>query len=52
VLLVTDAPAAHAVDIEHDFVERLLRDRGRSIPLPLCFLNDHLELASQLTGVD
>ena len=50
--LVADAPAADAVPVEHHLVQRLVGDGARRVELALGLLDDDLELARQLAGVD
>ena len=50
--LVTDPPPADPVAIEHHLVQRLVGHGGRRVELALGFLDDDLELAGQLVGVD
>ena len=50
--LVADAPAPDAVPVEHHLVQRLVCHRRGRIELALGFLDDHLELARQLAGID
>ena len=51
-LLAPDPPAPHAVLVVQQRVERLHRHRARIVLLALGFLDDHLELARQLAGID
>jgi hypothetical protein len=49
---VSDAPAADAVPVEHHLVQRLVGDRAWRVQLALGLLDDHLQLAPELVGVD
>ena len=52
VLLVPDAPAADAVVVVHHLVQRLRGDRAGVVQLAPGLLDDHLQLAAELVGVD
>jgi hypothetical protein len=51
-LLGADAPAAHAMLVVQQRIERLDRHRARVVELALRLLDDDLELPRQLAGVD
>ncbi len=48
----SDAPAAHAVTVVQHLVQRLDCDRRGVVRLALRFLDDHLQFARQLVGID
>src|SRR5262249_18513989 len=50
--LAPDAPAPNAVPVVNELVQRLRRDRTRIVRLALRFLDDDLELATELAAVD
>jgi hypothetical protein len=50
--LASDAPPPDSVHVVEQLVQRLGRDGARIVGLALRFLDDHLELARELVGID